>query len=363
MNGSPAALFAVAACALGCQATLGPGAIRRAVPSYNETIERTQNQQLLLNLVRLRYRDTPLFLEVGSVTTQQTLAHAYGIGADVSLGGGSPLGTTIKPTLGMTYAETPTIVFTPLAGEAFFRRLLQPLPPQLVLYLASSGWSMARVMALAVDRVNDLWNAPSAAGPTPDHSPTFEPFRRLASDLRDLHRAHGVDFGAGRGESPLGLEMQLDEAPERAELTGRVRAALGLSSRERRYAFTDDFLDRDDAHVAVRMRSLLSVLFYLSQAVEPPEEHARAGLVTVTRGDDGAPFDWQRLYGGVFRVRSSASAPDRAYVAVRHRGAWFYVADDDLESKSTFMLLAELFNLQAGTTPTPAPALTLPLVH
>ena len=346
--------------AAGCQATLGPGAIRRAVPSYNETIERTQNQQLLLNLVRLRYRDTPLFLEVASVTAQQTLAHSYGIGTDLSLGGTDPISATVKPSLGLTYSETPTIVFTPLSGEAFFRRLLQPLPPSLVLYLSSSGWSMARVMALAVDRLSDLWNAPSAAGPTPDLAPTFEPFRQLAADLRELQRRHAVTLGA-RPDSPIGLDLQLEEGPDRAELIGRVRAALGLSATARRYVLTDDFLDRDDLHLAVRMRSLLSVLFYLSQAVEVPAEHAAAGLVTTTRTPDGAPFDWQRMFASVFRVRASASAPDRAYVQVRHRGAWFYIADDDLESKSTFMLLSELFNLQAGTTLAPPPALTLPL--
>jgi hypothetical protein len=221
---------------------------------------------------------------------------------------------------------------------------------------------MARVMALAVDRVNDLWNAPSAAGPTPDRPPTFEPFHRLAADLRELQRLHAVTFGA-RGESPIGLEMQLEDAPERAELTGRVRAALGLAAATKRYIFTDDFLDRDELHVAVRMRSLFSVLFYLSQAVEVPGEHARAGLVTVTRGDKGDPFEWQSMFGGVFRVRTSSGSPDGAYVKVRHRGAWFYIADADLESKSTFMLLSELFNLQAGTSPVAPPALTLPLVH
>ena len=53
-------------------------------------------------------------------------------------------------------------------------------------------------------------------------------------------------------------------------------------------------------------------------------------------------------------MRSSTSRPANAFVAVPYRGAWFYIADNDLESKSTFMLLTQLFNLQAGQIKTVA---------
>ena len=42
-------------------------------PQYNHAIARTLDEQFLLNLVRLKYRDNPFFLEVSSVTTQQTV--------------------------------------------------------------------------------------------------------------------------------------------------------------------------------------------------------------------------------------------------------------------------------------------------
>src|SRR4051812_7764417 len=172
--------------ATACQASLGPGAIRRAVPSYNETLIGEMNQQLLLNLVRLRYRDNPLFLEVGTITTQQTFTTAGGVSATATIGGVNGAGALINPSAGVTYSETPTIVFTPLQGESFFRRMMSPLPAVAVLLFASSGWSIARVMALATDRINDLANAPSAAGPTPALAPPFADFRELVRTLRQL---------------------------------------------------------------------------------------------------------------------------------------------------------------------------------
>jgi hypothetical protein len=344
-----------------CQASLGPNAIRRAVPSYNETLISEMNQQLLLNLVRLRYRDNPLFLEVGTITTQQTLATSGGVNVSGTAGGVNGAGAIITPSAGVSYSETPTIVFTPLQGESFFRRMMSPLPPVAVLLFASSGWSIARVMGLATDRINDLANAPSAAGPTPALAPPFADFRELLKTLRELQLKHALNIGldVNGKETELAVEFSADPA-NLAELD-KVRRLLHLAPNQPRYTFTSDMLARDEIHVAVRMRSLLSVLFYLSQAVEVPVGDANSGLVTRTLRADGQPFDWQQLFGGWFRVQASDREPPAAYVKARYRGHWFYVDDRDLESKSTFMLVTELFNLQAGQSAAPAPQLTLPL--
>jgi hypothetical protein len=65
----------------------------------------------------------------------------------------------------------------------------------------------------------------------------------------------------------------------------------------------------------------------------------------------------------LFEVRSSDSwrrPPDAAF-SVRHRGRWFYIADGDQTTKSTFLLLANLFTLQAGEVDEVKPVLTLPV--
>lgn len=67
------------------------------------------------------------------------------------------------------------------------------------------------------------------------------------------------------------------------------------------------------------------------------------------------------LTGELFRVGSSDQVPNDAFVRVEYRGTWFYIDDSDLNSKSTFNLLDQLFQLQSGNTRKAGPVLTLPL--
>jgi hypothetical protein len=48
------------------------------------------------------------------------------------------------------------------------------------------------------------------------------------------------------------------------------------------------------------------------------------------------------IAGRVFRVKSSPVEPEAAYVRVLYRGHWFYIADADLNTKTTFSLLTHL---------------------
>lgn len=73
-----------------------------------------------------------------------------------------------------------------------------------------------------------------------------------------------------------------------------------------------------------------------------------AGLVTVTLDDDGQPFDWSKVTGKVMRIHAQEHCPRNAYVAVEYRGWWYYIADNDQSSKSTFSLLNILYSLQSA---------------
>ena len=72
--------------------------------------------------------------------------------------------------------------------------------------------------------------------------------------------------------------------------------------------------------------------------------------MTVTRDDEGNVFTTGQGDGqGHDHPLASRDRPQRASVAVRHRGWWFYIADDDQTSKPTFGLLNILFSLQSSS--------------
>jgi hypothetical protein len=97
--------------------------------------------------------------------------------------------------------------------------------------------------------------------------------------------------------------------------------------------------------------------------VEVPEGDRSAGKVTVTHNADGSEFDWANVVGPVLRVRSGEAEPPAgdAAVAVAYRGHWFWIADNDLNSKTTFSLLRLLLFLQSGENKGMSPAVTIPM--
>lgn len=344
-----------------CMTNVGPGTVPTARSSYNARLSQSTLEQTLLNVVRLRYRDQPYFLEVGAVLTQYEVQGSARIG-DVGWGGSIDQAVALGGVSAQV-AERPTITYQPLLGEAFVRRLLAPIPIGAYNLLAGTGWSIERLMLCCMDEVNGVQNASAAAGPGPKVLHDDPRFRESARVMRQLQLAGIVEFVRPTDSTPTGrihLERARISTPEDAEAFERLVQRLNLRRDQ------DDFLigppsDTGAKVLHVYPRSPLATMFYLSNGIDIPEEHVRKGFVTVTRAPDGTPIDWQEVMGGIFRVRSGKDQPDDAYVAVRHRGYWYWIADDDLETKTTMGLLGFMMALQSvGSPQGAAPLLTLP---
>ena len=389
----------------GCVA--GPTALRASRLNYNRAIQETTNEQLLLNLVRLKYRDVPFFLEVSSVSAQFIYQG--------SLDGAITFNENIGPNprnpdvygigAGLGYSEKPTISYAPLQGEDFVERLLSPLSIDTILLLARSGWSLDRVLRMTVQRINHLDNASNASSPTPLLAPTFEDFRQMAHLLRQLQMNRAIEIGYRTTQRRMsdtvgvnGITLQdtlsalqsgyhiertdddtgyvlaksittpvLTIAPEWMDSTevGELIDMLGLKPGRSQYDLTAAAGDLQRSapfdSVILETRSLMGVLFYLSHGIEVPPSHAKRGLVTRTIDEHSEPFDWAGVTGDLLRIRSQATKPAHAAVATYYRGTWFYIDDAELNSKSTFALLSQLFALKAGVEQHEGPVLTLPV--
>src|SRR5262247_3601455 len=281
--------------ASGCATGLGPKAVRSERPDYNRQIVRSNDAELLLNLVRLRYNDSMLFLGTGGVVAQ------YSYDASLSAGG-----TASSGTLGTTlaYGEKPTITYTPLTGEEFAARLLAPIPLDSVMLFEQGGWSADRLLLVTVQRVNDVFNAPTAGGPTPSRQPDYEAFADLAEHLERLREAGlmGLNWEQKEHETePPGRNPRVwirppaDPRSPLAADVAAVRRALDLEPGRDEFVLTSFPYKRQPSEVGLRCRSLLGVLYFLSQAVEVPAQDVQAGLVTVTEDRFGQPFDWSQI--------------------------------------------------------------------
>jgi hypothetical protein len=278
--------------------------------------------------------------------------------SNFNLNGGAQI---LQFNAGGAYETAPTIAYAPLQGEGFVESVLRPISIKDVFALAGSGWSEQRVLGLCVERINDLENAPVASGPTPKVSPKrIEPFNRL---LQLFEQVISEDLITPRIDPDTKeLQLEIKSSPAYQDAIWEIKQLLGLDQNLEVYRVNSDFLHRRGDTISIRSRSLMSIFFYLSHNVDTPKEHKASGLVTITRNQDGSEFDWDKTAAGsLFHIRQSEKQPDMAFVAVAYRGQWFYLPDNDLESKATFMLLTQLFRLQAGAAKAAGPTLTLPV--
>ena len=193
-----------------CATRLGPRTIPAPRFDYNERIARSQNDQLLLNLVRLRYRDTPVFLDVGTAIAQYTLDARVGVFPRNHVDGTD--GTELGVDLGGRYSEQPTITYEPISGAEFTQRLLTPISPSTIILLSQSGWSVERLLMCCVDRMNDVTNAPVASERRPGFPTTAgsEKWRACSENCRFWDRSISCSHKTGRREPLLSESKSQD---------------------------------------------------------------------------------------------------------------------------------------------------------
>ncbi len=121
---------------IGCS-HIGPDTVPRDRFDYNTSIADSWKEQALLNIVRLRYADMAMFVDVASVASGYTLTGSVNLNGTVSSeeaiqGDLLALGTTGQ------YTDRPTITYSPISGGKFTKNFMTPIPPQLLLFLIES---------------------------------------------------------------------------------------------------------------------------------------------------------------------------------------------------------------------------------
>jgi hypothetical protein len=105
----------------GC--TVGPTLYKSSFDDYNDAIRKTSDGQMLANLVRMRYLESPVFLQVASVSTNFTLNSNAGASAGINEGAANNYGINV----GAGFSESPTITFSLPESREYYGRLMAPL--------------------------------------------------------------------------------------------------------------------------------------------------------------------------------------------------------------------------------------------
>lgn len=393
-------LMAASLAASGC---LGPAAIRSTRMRYNEVVRATNDEQLLMNLVRLRYADSPIFIDLPSITSQFEVAG----GTTYPGPGGAQTNFGI---VGLSGSDTPTLSYRPRQGRAVAKTLLNPLSADLF-SVVNAGARVDQLFWMTLNDINDVQNAFRATTLVPKVPDDNSLFLRGISLLMAIDDQGGAEFeyvtsedDENSGSIPEGLVLGSDllgaakdgyafranqdgrlalhkqeknltlrirppftHSPEMEELAQIFHLTPGLS----RYKLKSEL--QPDAGssplgtfgagdtIYLNLRSILQIMTFLSKGVCVPEEHVRDGVAPMTPGPDGRPFNWTQVAAGHFFVASQKHRPHNAEVAVHYRDYWFFIPRNDVNSRSVLAVLEVLLALQESEKESPGPVLTLPV--
>jgi len=388
----------------GCS-TVGPKFYEASFNDYTDAISRTSDGQMLGNLVRMRYYQSPVFLQVSNVTTSFSVGANAGASATINEGAGDSYGLNV----GGNVSETPTITFSMPESSKYYGRLLAPLSAKQVTSLVLAGFDSELVFQTAVRGINGLRNVSADLESSSEQNATTAQFREAFSLIKKLRAEGLVDLELGGKQTDWSSPVQIDPKSDISQVlllgaasyamsndaeivnhgegrwqthmyekhmalrfaplsdqspdAQKLKKLLGLQPDRHNFSIVEAELVNAEkprgilgqppgaldpsviwSEIGLRGRSMLEIMQVASKQVQAPG--LDAGVA------DGRS-DW-------LVIRSSESEPDSS-IRIRQRGLWFYIDNSDTRSQKSFAMLNALFAVVGGTVPGAAPVMTIPV--
>ena len=338
----------------------GPRHIRQDRFNYNEAISDSWKTQTLQNIVKLRYSDWPLFLNVEQVITQYTWEH---IVAGKMIWKVPLSGDNDQAELGGTgkYSERPTVLYKPVSGDKYMKSMLTPSEPSAILALIQTGWPADRMLQTLVHSVNGRRNTQLEHGfqfqPDPTYARSINMMRSF--QLRDalvvkLNPVKSkVEEMAKPPNAPNAPKTVSKFEPSVTFLEERMPEDLQKEYRELKVALdldvnTNTFkvvwgaISPNKHTIAMETRSVLQLMSVLSARVEVTDKEIEEGRVEHIKLRPEVDMSGLRP---LMKIKSGENVPNDAFAACEYRGRWYWIPDTDPNSKRTFTYLTLLLTV------------------
>jgi hypothetical protein len=310
------AICGLALSATGCYRAIGPQSVARDRHLYAASLSDSWKEQTLLNIVKMRYLDPPVFVDVGNIVASYSLVQ--GISATGNI---VPNNQTPDATVGGfgTYSNTPTITYTPLTGSKFIRGLATPFPPEAVFSSIEAGMPADVILFASVASINGLRNQEATLQGITPADPDFHRMRALARQIQ-LSGAVRIEVKKEAGEELVSFMTFRSEKvpPEIQADIVELRRLLKLNPSTTEYKVRFGAVPSNDTEIAVITRSILGVMQTMAAEVGVPSED-------LARGWAFPGFEHSKAVPGVvrlIRIHSGKSMPPDAFVSVKYENSW-----------------------------------------
>ena len=339
----------------GC-ASIGPKTVPRDRFDYNTAIANSWKEQTLLNIVKIRYADMPLFVEVASIISGYTLESSVNLGGNIS-SADAVQGDFFSVGAGGKFTDRPTITYVPITGQQFNRSFMVPIPPRAILFLIQTGWPVDLVYPITVDSINGLRSRVAAGSNQREGDPRFY---RVVTLLRQIQKSGAVGMRIvkeGAKETTVLFFHRQNIAPEIEAARREVRQLLGLSLEAKEIEVTYGLQPQNDQEIAMLTRSMLHIMIELATQIDVPPQHVAEGRTVPSLS---SPDSTEEALGRLIHIRHSPDRPEHAFTAVKYKDHWFWIDDRDFKSKRSFAFLMILFSLTETGGKDGLPLVTIP---
>jgi hypothetical protein len=344
----------LASCLTGClHPRIGPQSLRRDRAAYSNSLSDSWKEETLLNIIKVRYVDPPIFVDVGSIVASYSLSQNASVGGTIVPSGSS--NAALNGSVG--FSNSPTITYTPLTGNAYIKGLITPLPADVLFAAIQNGMPADWVLLSSFMSINGLRNqSVTLHGITPA-DPDFHRVREL---MRDIQISGAVRLYIKKTASKEEIQVLAlrtkNTPPEIQADVAELRRLLHLDLDTSEFELTSAPLPSSDKELAVQTRSIIELMQIMAAQVEvPPEDQSQhkafPGFATGADVPGIVP---------IIRIKSSKHKPEGAFVTVQYRDHWFWIDDNDLTSKAAFAQLMELFTMTDTGSRQGLPVITIP---
>ncbi|WP_244222775.1 hypothetical protein [Cupriavidus lacunae] len=353
-NRRPRLWLGVFALLAGCT-SIGPTTIVADRFDYSAAIADSWKQQTLLNIVKLRYMDLPVFVDVASVVSGYSLQTGVSMNGTVSAAN-TVQGNFLAAGVQGVYTDRPTITYTPATGQRFVQGLMAPIDPKNIFFMLQSGYAADFLLSMTVESLNGVRNRSTAAGAMREADPAF---LRAIALLRDVQAAGAfgmrVEDEKSKGSTAVVLFRREGVPAEIGEKMTEIRRLLKMSLTREEFLLRYSPARGADDELAVNSRSMLQIMGAFASYLEVPEEHIRDHSALPAVASTTA-----EMQQGALRIHSGKERPAEPYAAVRYRNHWFWVDQGDLTTKRALAAIMLFFTLADTGGKESQPLITIP---
>src|SRR5512137_554142 len=173
---------ALALALAGC-ASVGPRSVTVDRFDYSTAIADSWKEQTLLNIVKIRYNDLPVFVDVASIVA------GYSLQTGVTVNGVVSSKNAVQGNYGSIggqaiYTDRPTITYVPMTGDKFLHGLITPIDPRKIFFMLQAGYPADFILGLSVESLNGVRNRWAAGGVVRQADPDFVRALQLMRELQ-----------------------------------------------------------------------------------------------------------------------------------------------------------------------------------